>query len=65
MYAKGVAVGKIICIHCRRSDCAGPCLAAPRVSALKGGKLRTLACLSGACLAGSVFGALVALLFGG
>jgi hypothetical protein len=63
MHAKSVAVAKIICIHCRRSDCSGPCLMAPR--SLRSKRVRVFACLSGACLAGSVLGAVLALLFGG
>jgi hypothetical protein len=65
MVASNAALGKIICFHCRRHDCAGPCLAAPR-------KLRWLAearragkWLGGACVAGTALGAGLALLLGG
>jgi hypothetical protein len=67
--AATLALGKIICFRCRRSDCAGfgACSAAPRKSTLTMslGLRRAIAWLGGACVAGGVFGAGVALLLGG
>jgi hypothetical protein len=62
-----LALGKIICFRCRRSDCAGStaCSAAPRKAQLAQDARRAIAWLGGACVAGGVFGASVALLFGG
>jgi hypothetical protein len=65
--AATLALGKIICFRCRRSDCAGSttCSAAPRKPQLALDARRAIAWLGGACVAGGVFGAGVALLLGG
>jgi hypothetical protein len=65
MVATHAALGKIICFHCRRTDCDGPsCRAAPRRRRwLVGEARRTAAWLGGACIAGTAFGASLALLF--
>jgi hypothetical protein len=65
--AATLALGKIICFRCRRSDCTGSaaCPAAPRKPHLAIEARRAIAWLGGACVAGGVFGAGVALLFGG
>jgi hypothetical protein len=65
--AATLALGKIICFRCRRSDCGGSsaCPAAPRKAGIAVDARRAIAWLGGACVAGGAFGAAVALLFGG
>jgi hypothetical protein len=65
MVASTAVVGKIICFHCRRTDCVGPCLAAPRRLRLIAEARRAAAWLGGAAVAGTAVGAAVALLFCG
>jgi hypothetical protein len=64
MGAQATSVAKIICFVCRRSDCG--CLA-PK--AALGPPQRSeltwaVACLGGACVAGTAVGALLAMLLG-
>jgi len=65
--AAPLALGKIICFRCRRSDCAGSaaCSATPYKAVVARQARRAIAWLGGACVAGGAFGAAVALLFGG
>ena len=63
MVAVNAALGKIICFHCRRTDCVGPCRAAPRRSRWISEARRVGAWLGGACVAGTALGAGLALLF--
>jgi hypothetical protein len=65
MVATNAAIGKIICFHCRRTDCLGPCDAAPRKLRIIGELKRAGAWLVGACVAGTALGAGLALLFCG
>jgi hypothetical protein len=65
MVATNVALGKIICFHCRRTDCAGPCRAAPRRPRWSAELKQAGAWLGGACVAGTALGAAFALLFCG
>jgi hypothetical protein len=65
MASSALALGKIICFHCRRSDCHGPCRAAPRRLRISAELRRAGAWLGGACLAGTAVGAALALLLGG
>jgi hypothetical protein len=64
---RGVVLGLVICFRCRRTTCA--CLAglpiAPVTVAARGRVTRAIAWLGGACVAGSVLGAALALLLGG
>jgi hypothetical protein len=63
MVATNAALGKIICFHCRRTSCTGLCPAAPRNLRWVGELKRAGAWLGGACVAGTAFGAALALLF--
>ena len=65
MVATHAALGKIICFHCRRTDCVGPCRAAPKKRRWLGEAERVAAWLGGACVAGTALGAALALLFSG
>lgn len=65
MAATNVGLGKIICFHCRRSDCVGPCVSAPQRMRWSPELKRAAAWLGGACVAGTAFGAAVALLLCG
>jgi hypothetical protein len=65
MSSSALARGKVICFHCRRSDCIGPCRAAPRRLRISAELMRGGVWLGGACVAGGVFGAVLALLLGG
>ncbi len=66
MVATNAALGKIICFHCRRTDCVGgPCHAAPRKLRWSGELTRAGAWIGGACVAGTALGAALALLFAG
>jgi hypothetical protein len=60
-----LALGKVICFHCRRSNCSGACPAPGKKLHLIGRETRrALAWLAGACAAGGAFGAALALLLG-
>jgi hypothetical protein len=65
MVATNAAPGKIICFHCRRTDCVAPCLASPRKLRWVGELKRAGVWLGGACVAGTALGAALALLFTG
>jgi hypothetical protein len=65
MGASTAALGKIICLYCRRTDCIGPCQAAPRKLRLIVEARRVAAWLGGAAVAGTAVGAAIALLFCG
>ena len=56
------ALGKIICFHCRRTDCVGPCDSAPRKLRWVLAVRRSGAWLGGAWVAGTALGAALALL---
>ena len=66
--AAQIALGKVICLRCRHHDCFGDC---PSHSApvkrwrLSADVKHATAWLGGACIAGSAFGAVLALLCGG
>lgn len=61
-----LALGKIICFRCRRSDCTGSCASSPGLaSRLRSETRLALAWLGGACLAGGAMGAVLALALGG
>jgi len=60
-----VALGKIICFHCRRTNCAGDCASGRSRVGLPTNLRRAVAWLGGACVAGTALGAMLALLFGG
>ena len=65
MVATNAALGKIICFHCRRTDCVGPCTAAPRRLRWLAGARRAGIWLGGAWVAGTALGAALALVFCG
>jgi hypothetical protein len=65
------AAAKVICFSCRQTHCA--CVASlngdhrwdARPRLFRSGKARAIACLGGACVAGTALGAAIALLIGG
>lgn len=64
--AATLALGKIICFRCRRSDCTGSCASSGGlVTRLRTETRLAIAWLSGACVAGGAFGAILALALGG
>ena len=63
MVATNAALGKIICFHCRRTDCVGPCTAGPHRRRWVAELRRAGAWLGGAWVAGTALGAGLALLF--
>jgi hypothetical protein len=66
--AAQIALGKVICFRCRHQDCFGDCPShSPATSRwkLSADLKRATAWLGGACIAGSAFGVVLALLFGG